>query len=211
MSRSNRSNSEYSSYIGHRPTVDQLGWVGLSVFRSFEPGQLDPVFKTLEEELGGIVIRVRGQGMEKPPGVSLLEIDEVRRQRTLGRVSVKDALNELYHSVETLRQEIEAIPSRIQFLGSSKVKNKVLVAMFEEETESQLAAERTQILEVLEGMAETPDVFNWKVHKRPCISLARMTASQVEKATAEVRYNIAQALPQTVDLHRATLYNPASN
>lgn len=209
MARTNTPDSGYPIYNGHQRTVAELGDVGLSVFRSFESSQFDSVFHTLEEVLGDAVIRIRGQGMERPPVVSLLEINEVKRQKALGRLPVRETINEVYESIGSLRHGIAAIPSRVQLLGRSGSKSKVLVTMFEEETERQLAGERTQILETLEGLAVTPYEFNWLHQKRPHISLARMSASQIEKATAEVRYKIQQSLPPTVALHRATLYNPS--
>ena len=209
MTRTNTPDSGYPIYNGHQRSTAQLGDFGLSVFRSFESSQFDPVFHTLEEVLGDAVIRIRGRGMEKPPMVSLLEINEVKRQRALGRLPVREVINEVYESIGSLRHEIAAIPSRVQLLGRSGSKGKVLVAVFEDETERQLAGERIQILETLEGLAEAPYEFNWLQHKRPHISLARITASQVEKATAEVRYKIQQSLPPTVALHRATLHNPS--
>ncbi len=210
MTRSNRSNSEYAFYDRSlKRTSASLGQLGLSVFRNLESGPFDPVFQALEEELGEVIIRIRGRGMEKPPGVSLLEISEVKRQRMLGQISIKSAINELYESIGSLRQEVTATPSRIQFLGRGGHKSRVLVAMFDESTANQLTDERMQILEVLEGLAEAPYEFSWLEKKRLCISLARMSASQVEKATPEARYKIEQSLPPTLALHRATLYNPS--
>lgn len=209
MSRSNKSDSGYPLHTGHRRPITQLGDVGLSVFRSFESSQFDPVFRTLKEVLGGTVIRIRGQGMEKPPGVSLLEIGEVKRQRVLGRISIKSAINELYGSIGTLRQGVTAVPSQVQLLGRAGHENRALVVMFDASTANQLTNERRQILEVLEGLSEAPSEFSWLEKKRPHISLARMSGAQVEQATAQVRYKIEQSLPPAVELRRATLYNPS--
>ncbi len=215
MARSNKSNSEYPSYIGRRRHATQpeeiglLGRVGLSVFRSFESSQFDPVFHTLEEVLGGAVIRTRGQGMEKPPGVSLLEMGEVKRQKPLGQIAITGAINELWRSIGSLRHRVTATPSQIELLGRAGHETRVLVVMFDESTANQLTNERMQILKVLEGLAETPSEYSWSEQKQPHISLARMSGSQVEKATARVREKIRQSLPPTVTLHRATLYNPS--
>lgn len=161
--------------------------------------------------MGNAVIRIRGQGMEKPPAVSLIEVNEVIRQRALGRVPVREAIDKLYKSIDTLRHGVTAAPSRIQFLGRGEHNNKALVVMFDESTAIQLTDERMQMLQTLEGLAEAPYEFSWLSHKRPHISLARMPASQIEKATAEVWDKMEQSLPPTVVLDRATLHNPSSH
>lgn len=210
MSRTNRFGSEFDTYIGPKPTVDRLRHTGMSIFRSLVPDEVQPVISATSESLDGAITLLRGTGHEKPPGINLLEMSEVKRQRRIGHVPVTCAIDRVYRSVSSLGHSFDATPDRVELFGrGNDGEGKVLVVVFDRETEDRLTDERQAILKALEGLDETEFDFKWLIHKRPHISLARLSAALVKKATAECRHDIAQSLPTKFTLKRATLYNPS--
>lgn len=209
MSRTNHRRLGYPTYTGHKPTIPCLGDSGLSVYRSINSEVLTETFRVVEEELGGTALHIRNRGQERPPAVNLLEVPEVKRQRSLGHVPVQDAINEIYGMIRSLRHEITATPAHLQFLGRQALKDKVLVVMLDNDTTEKIDEERTRILEILEGMADQVfDDYRWWIHKRPHISLARIRTRYTQKVDSYVQKTIEESLPESIPLQRSSFFYP---
>ncbi|MEX2007051.1 MAG: hypothetical protein WD877_02725 [Candidatus Saccharimonadales bacterium] len=204
MSRTNRADLEYSDYIGARPAVSQLGVTGLSISRGFDVNLLADAHQLLAEQFPEALIRETSRSLEKPPAVNLLEANEVKRQKNIGNIAVQDAVDKLYDEVYSLRQNIPAAPSRILFLGRAASRNQVMTVVFDAGTEEALVAERKEILDSLEGMAEVEYEYSWIRKKIPHITLARLGLNQVAVVGPKTRKEIMRSLPESIVLNKAS-------
>jgi hypothetical protein len=194
----------------HKAPAEILGSRGMSVYRSPDYLALDPLVKRMRAVLGGLAVRERGIGMEKPAAVSLLGSLEVLRQHRIGSVPTQYAIDALYWGVPSLRRKIIATPRDVHLFGFDGKGSRSIAVLFDGDTAQKLRAEREEILEVLGELGGGADTRAWSPEKfsTPHVSIGNVPTSLAKDIDRKLLRDIATGIPSQVVLNRATLNNP---
>jgi hypothetical protein len=210
MSRTNHT-PEFTIHARSKRDTSRLGTYGISVFRPVEKAQVADTFDALKLLCGSVAISYRdGNGGGRETAVSLVEINEVKRQHAIGNVAVRDAMYAIYYSMPSLRKEVDVKPQGLRLFGRANSDFRSFGIIFDDESKEILLEERANALEILEGFADLACEFDW-LKKTPHISLAKVPTSDSNIASKMRLGRIADALPDQIRLKRATLFSQSTN
>jgi hypothetical protein len=183
----------------------------MAVFRQVHPNQLNDAFEATRLVLAGLMKSIRGE-FDHESSVSLLELKEATKQRPLGKVAVRDAMDSVYDEVGSLRRGITVRPSGIAFMSRKKHHERSLAVTLAQDDTDFLMEERQNIIQSLEELAARPLVhnFNWLRDKVPHISLGKIALGKADLITEEMVRPILEALPSEVRIGKGVLYSPAA-
>ena len=185
-----------------------VGDYGMAVFRSVETEQLDDTFEAMTRSIGHIILRHRRDPNQRPMAISLLEMGEAKRQSPLGRVAIKEALDEIYCNVPSLRRSITLRPYNFGLIGRWNSNTLSVGILFDHEGSDQLRDEREEIKAVLETLGDSVADFDWYRSYRPHVSLATIPTSRKGELSDEIYHGMFQNLPEQIRAERATLFHP---
>lgn len=188
-----------------------LGRESLAVFRSFDMDQLSGAAAAARLALGSLMGSARGE-IDHSAAVSLLELSEPAKQRALGRVPVRQAIDTVYTEVVSLRRGKTIRPTGIALMSRKKQHAKSLAVTFSAEDTEELLEERAGILRSLESLADRPLMyeFDWLRNKIPHASLGKIAMGRADEVTADMVQPILDALPKEIRIGKGSIHSPVA-
>jgi hypothetical protein len=194
--------------LNHQFSKTRVRDNGFSVFRPAKTPDLDDVFDIASQELGDLVVRHRRTTGEKPMALSMLELEESKRQSALGGLATRQAIDLIYDEVRSLRKPFTATPADIRLIGRINSRALSFAIIFNEKTNDFINTERQQIHEVLESTAVLPLDFEWNEYYTPHLSLGHVLRNRRHEITASNYNAITESFPETIRLERGQFYDP---
>jgi hypothetical protein len=190
--------------VAHPESGPILGQDGLSVYREATHPSLDLVSNIFKVATRGVTKNTRGQD-NKLIAINLLNADEVRRQQLISDIEVSEAQSHLYNGVGSLRRKTTFYIGSVGVLHYDGPYHPIAL-LPDGLSRSQFTRERQDVLEVLEGLTDygQPYDFKWR-DKRPLILLGQVGAEIPGYELKAFVKEIKEVLPDQLPLDRATI------
>lgn len=190
---------------------DPLNEAGLSVFRRLGSCGLDGCMGAFNEYTNGVSKITRSESGQHGMALTIVGLIEVRTKNFDGLVSSQSAINEIYDSIPSLRKSQNIRISRVAMLGHSSAKLRAFGVSIHPDDRELIRDERDQVIEILNDYAQLPLTReDWSFNDVPHISIGRVSMTSISEDQRRVLITrMNEALPEQIQLDRATLYNPA--
>lgn len=189
----------------------RVGDYGLSVYREVrDQPSFDRVLKVFDQATTNLGRRLRGESLDHKPALYLLEISEVKRNRSLiGHIALREAIDDIYESVPSLRRPLALGVGGVCMVGTCKDPLRTIGLSFDEATNTAVREERAGILNVLEeyGLGDGAE-YRWIQQQTPHIALGRVSTDAPPSMFRDIVGKVGSVAPPTLGLERAVIHNP---
>lgn len=187
-----------------------MGDWGVSVYRNVTNlGALGALASTFSEQTEKFLSH-GAEDRRVDSGLSLLEINEVMKHSALiGRVPLRQVIDDIYESVSSLRKPIRAVVGKLCIVGFRNNPLHVIGLSFDDETRERLQAERADILAVLESFVPGEvEPIDWMRKDVPHVTIGRVTKAIPPGGLRNILTALEGVVPNYLNLGRAVINNP---
>ncbi len=201
---------EYRQEVHGSEVLDSLNQVGLSVFRSLGGVCLDDCTRVFNEFTGDVSTIKRGEHDQYGKALNLVSLIEVKSRDFDSSISTQSVIDEIYHSIPSLRKPLRIGIQKVGIFGGKSSKLRPFGVAIHEDERQIVRDERDAVIEILnEYSMNQLTREDWPLNDVPHISIGRVSMSSItEQQRRDMIRNMNEVLPQEVYLDRATLHNP---
>lgn len=201
---------EYRQDVHGSEIQHPLNQVGLSVFRSLGGLSLDECTKVFSDYTNNASTIKRGELDQHGKALNLVSLVEVRHREFDPTVSTQEVIDEIYDNIVSLRKPLKIGVQKIGIFGSrSSIIRSFGVAIHEDDRQI-IRDERDDIIAIMNDHAKSQLTRDdWSQNDIPHISIGRVSMASISEHQQRILIaKMNEALPDVVDLDRATLHNP---